>query len=515
MFVSIASGGSYGIRSYLSQVEVDTSQALPGFDMVGYLGSEVKEARERVRVALKNAGIRIPPVRVTVNISPANIRKDGTGYDLPIALGILVSIGMIPQEEMRDILFVGELGLNGEVKPVRGILPLVLKAAEAGMKACVVPKENEREAAVVQGIQVLGAKNLQQLLGYLNAPGTEKKEWLTPCTLSLEELIRAKKEDRTEMPDFEDLIGQESVRRAAEIAAAGFHHVMFVGPPGSGKTMAAKRLLSILPPMTVEESMEVSKIYSVSGMLDAGRALITERPFLSPHHTVSEHALVGGGKVPRPGMISLAHRGVLFLDELPEFKKEAIEALRQPIEEKQVHIARNFGTYSYPADFMLVAAMNPCPCGFYPDRNKCRCTPYEVRRYRNRISGPIMDRMDMVVEAPKLEIGELSEGKKGESSRVIRERVMRARAMQEERYDGTGIRFNADLDVAGVRRYCRLGKEEKAFAEQMFDSLELSARAYHRLLKLARTIADLEGSEEISVPHLAEASCYRMPESYQ
>lgn len=514
MFVSITSGAAHGIRSYLSQVEVDISQALPGFDMVGYLGSEVKEARERVRVALKNVGIRIPPVRVTVNISPANIRKDGTGYDLPIALGILVSIGMIPREEVQDMLFVGELGLNGEVKPVRGILPIVLKAAEAGVKACVVPKENEREAAAVQGVQVFGAENLKQLLGYLNAAETQKKEWMEPCALSLAQLFADKDRKETQLPDFEDMIGQESVRRAAEIAAAGFHHLVIIGPPGAGKTMAAKRLLSILPPMTVEESIEVSKIYSVSGMLDAGRALITERPFLSPHHTISQHALVGGGKIPRPGIISLAHRGILFLDELPEFKKEAIEALRQPIEEKQVHIARNFGTYSYPADFMMVAAMNPCPCGFFPDRNKCRCTPYEVKRYRSRISGPIMDRMDMVVEAPKLEIGELSEGKKGESSQRIRERVIRARRMQENRYVGTDLRFNADLDVAEVRQFCRLGEQEKQFVKQMFESLDLSARAYHRLLRLARTIADLDGREEISIEHLAEASCYRMPEAY-
>ncbi len=510
MFVSITSGAACGIRSYLSQVEVDTSQALPGFDMVGYLGSEVKEARERVRVALKNAGIRIPPVRVTVNISPANIRKDGTGYDLPIAVGILVSIGMVPMEETKEILFLGELGLGGEVKPVRGVLPIVLRAAETGVRMCIVPKENEQEAAVVQGMTVLGVSDIRQLLGYLTAAKAQKKEWMEPCVLELAQLLEDKQKEESELPDFEDLIGQETVRRAAEIAAAGFHHLMLVGSPGSGKTMAAKRLPSILPPMTQEESIEVSKIYSVSGLLGSAQYLITKRPFLSPHHTVSEHALVGGGKIPRPGLISLAHRGVLFLDELPEFKKEAIEALRQPLEEKQVHIARSYGTYSYPADFMLVAAMNPCPCGFYPDRNKCRCTPHEVKRYRGRISGPIMDRMDMVVEAPKLEIGELTNSRKGESSREIRTRVMKARAIQHRRYQGTEIRFNADLDVSGVRKYCELGAEEQQFLEQMFESLELSARAYHRILKLARTIADLEGSEHIMISHLSEAVCYRM-----
>lgn len=510
MFVSITSGSSCGIRSYLSQVEVDTSQALPGFDMVGYLGSEVKEARERVRVALKNAGIRIPAVRVTVNISPADIRKDGTAYDLPIAVGVLVSIGMVPEEETKDILFLGELGLGGEIKAVRGVLPVVLKAAESGIRTCIVPKENEKEAAIVKGMTVLGIADIRELLGYLTAASSRKAEWVKPCRIELSEILQEQQEEESKMPDFKDLIGQESVRRAAEIAAAGFHHLLIIGPPGSGKTMAAMRLPSILPPMSQEESIEVSKIYSVSGLLGQSKALITKRPFMSPHHTISEHALVGGGRIPRPGTISLAHRGVLFLDELPEFKREAIEALRQPLEEKQVHIARSYGTYTYPADVMLVAAMNPCPCGFYPDRSKCRCTPYEVRRYRSKISGPIMDRMDLIVEAPKLKVSELTKAQKGECSRDIRARVLRARELQSRRYRKTGFRFNAELDVGGVRRYCPLGTREQQFMEQMFESLDLSARAYHRLLKLARTIADLEGSDAITVEHLSEAVCYRM-----
>lgn len=510
MFVSITSGSSCGIHSCLTQVEVDTSQALPGFDMVGCLGSEVREARERVRVALRNTGIRLPAMRITVNISPAGIRKDGTAYDLPIAVGILVSIGMIPAAETEQVLFLGELGLNGELKGVSGVLPVVSEAAKNGITTCIVPKENEDEAAIAGKVTVLGFENMKEILRYLTVPHSERKNLISPCHVDIKALIRKQQQEESRDEDFAELIGQESVRRSVEIAAAGFHNLLMIGPPGAGKTMAARRIPSILPPMSLEESMEVSKVYSILGKLNKNHYLITKRPFLNPHHSISEQAMIGGGRSPKPGTISLAHKGVLFLDEFPEFKREVIEALRQPLEEKQVHIARSMGNYSYPADVMLVAAMNPCPCGFYPDREKCRCTPNEVRRYRSRISGPILDRMDMIVETPGLGIGELTEDRKGESSREIRKRIILARKHQQTRYKKTAWEFNSQLDAAGVRAYCRIGEQEQRFLTKIYDNLAFSVRGYHRLLKLARTIADLDDSEDIRVEHISEAICYRM-----
>ena len=507
MFCKVMAGGIHGITSFLAQVEVDSTQAMPGFDMVGLLGSEVREAKERVRVALKNSGFQLPPRRITVNISPADIRKEGSAYDLPIAIGILVSLEKLGERVLKDTLFIGELGLDGKIKPVKGILPIMIMAREQGIKRCILPKENAMEGAAIEGIKIVGVASFLEALGYLMEEEEKADAMIPPTILKINTLFE--EEEKKNILDFADIRGQEMVKRAAVIAAAGFHHLLITGIPGAGKTMIAKRIPSILPPLSMEESLEVSKIYSVSGLLKEGRPLITKRPFLHPHHTISRQALAGGGRIPRPGILSLSHRGILFLDELPEFGRENIEVLRQPLEDKEVQIARNYGSITYPADIMLVAAMNPCPCGFYPNRERCRCTETEIRKYRSRISGPIYDRIDICVEAKAVELQQLQREERGKSSEELKKQVMRARNIQEIRYKNSPYFFNADLETKDIETYCFLEQEEKRFMEQVFYSLRLSARAYHRILKVARTIADLEGSVEIKKEHLTEAVCYR------
>ena len=507
MFCKVNAGGIHGITSFPAKVEVDVSHGMPGFDLVGLLNSEVKEARERVRVALRNSGFQLPPLRITVNISPADIRKEGASYDLAIAVGILVSLEKLSTEFLEDTLFVGELSLNGEIMPVKGILPIMLMARETGIKRCILPEENAMEGAVVEEMEVIGVENLSQLIQYLLLEEEHKKSFIPPTSLDLKKMYQESPMEH--FPDFSDIHGQDTVKRAAVIAAAGFHHLLITGAPGVGKTMIAKRIPSILPPLTREESLEVSKIYSVSGLLQKGKPLVTTRPFLNPHHTISKQALAGGGRIPRPGVLSLSHRGILFLDELPEFGRDNIEVLRQPLEDKEVQIARNYGSVTYPADIMLVAAMNPCPCGFYPDRNRCRCSENEIKKYRSRISGPIYDRIDLCVEAKTLKLEELQEEKSGTSSETLKKDVMRARKIQQKRYEGSKYLFNADLKPKDITSYCVLQKEEKEYMGKIFHTLKLSARAYHRILKVARTIADLQEEEYIKTPHLSEAVCYR------
>lgn len=513
MYCSVCTGALQGIYAYLVQAEVDAAQGLPGLELVGYLAGEVKEARERVRVALKNAGVELPPMRITVNLSPADIRKDGTGFDLPIAVGMLGALGKLPPESLTDTLLVGELGLSGEIRRVKGVLPIVQEAAGQGIKRCILPAENAGEGGVVQGIEVIGVENITQLLDYLRAEEADKPKLIPPTVLSAEKLLSAGEAE--EQPDFADVIGQEMVKRGAEIAAAGFHNMLIIGPPGTGKTMIGKRIPGILPPMTMEESLEVSRIYSVQGLLDGKQALITHRPFVQPHHTITAQALVGGGRIPTPGAVSLAHRGVLFLDEFPEFPRVMLDILRQPLEEKQVIVSRTYGSFKYPADFMLVAAMNPCPCGYFPDLNRCTCSENEVRRYLGHVSGPILDRIDIAVEAPDIDIHRLGSGAqempdKRMSSAVMRERVAGARKMQERRFQGTAYRFNSEIRTGDMRKFCTLGMEEEVMLEQILGQQGASARAYHRILKVSRTIADLDGSEKITRGHLSEALCYRM-----
>lgn len=508
MYSTVLSGALLGVSAYLVSVEVDIANGLPGFSMVGSLGNEVRESRERVIVSLKNVGLDLPPKKITVNLSPADRKKEGTAFDLPIAIGVLESLAYIQAEAADKILFLGELGLDGEIKRVRGVLPIVREAAARGIRECIVPHANAREGAAISGVCVRGAGHIRDVLQFLTETDKDRRNELLPV-VSDGSVETAEEVMQSNVPDFAQVSGQESAKRAAEIAAAGFHNLLMVGPPGAGKSMIAKRIPGILPPLTREESLEVTSILSVAGLLGEGAALVAERPFRSPHHTISQAALVGGGSNPMPGMISLAHRGVLFLDELPEFQRIALDSLRQPLEERKVNIARIGGNVTYPSDFMLVCAMNPCPCGFYPDRNRCRCTEPQVKRYMGKVSGPILDRIDLCVELQAVDISGFHKAQRAETSAAIRTRVEQARRRQEERFRGTACRFNADIDAANIEVYCSLGKEEQAYMEQLYHSLQLSARAYHRILKVARTIADLAGEDEIRTEHLLEASFYR------
>lgn len=513
MYSTVYSGALCGVSAYLVSVEVDVAQGLPGFGMVGSLGSEVRESRERVMVALKNVGIDLPPCHITVNLSPADVRKEGTAFDLPIAIGVLEAMGILPSGAAAGMLLLGELGLDGELKRARGVLPIVRAAASGGVRQCIVPGANAREGAVIPEVTVRGAAHICEVIAFLTAGTGKEADALLPGEkVDVRELF--KQEGCGEKPDFRDVNGQDEAKRAAEIAAAGFHNLLMAGPPGAGKSMIAKRIPGILPDLSLEESLEVTSVVSVAGLMREGDALVTQRPFKSPHHTISQAALIGGSAYPRPGIISLAHRGVLFLDELPEFQRTVLDALRQPIEEHRVNIARVNGNVTYPSDFMLVCAMNPCPCGYYPDRNRCRCSESQIRRYMGRVSGPILDRIDLCVELHPVDIASLKGREPSEGSADIRRRVVRARERQKDRFRGSGYRFNGDIEASGIDRYCALGKEEQDCMEQLYHSLKLSARAYHRILKVARTIADLEEKEQIGTEHLLEAACYRPSMEY-
>lgn len=499
MVVYSNSMGLFGLDTFVVKVEADVSRAMPCFDIVGLPDASVKESRDRVRSALKNCNFEFPDGKITVNLAPAHIRKEGPVYDLPILIALLQSTGQL-NVDVSDCVFIGELSLAGEVRSINGALPMAIKAGEEGFKKLFLPKANAGEAAVAKGIDIYPIENLNQLINHLK--GIHLVEKAVPAAI---ENI-----DGEFIPDFSQVRGQAEAKRAIEIAAAGGHNLLMVGPPGSGKSMLAKRVPSILPDMTFEEAIETTKIHSVAGLLRENSALITARPFRAPHHTVSAAGLSGGGAVPKPGEISLAHNGVLFLDELPEFSRSAMEVLRQPIEDGKVTISRVSGTLTYPCEVMLVAAMNPCPCGYFghPSR-KCICGEKSVARYLSRVSGPLLDRLDIHVEVPPVEFSELSSKESGESSASIKERVNKARKIQRQRYEGTGIKSNAGLTSALLREVCVMDDGAKRILSIAFEKMGLSARAYDRVLKVSRTIADLEGTEIINASHVSEAVQYR------